>query len=135
MKMAEKNEEVFPEEGCEPPPDYAGMARTKAARMTDPLMSTRIAQQAAGHTLPAMGPGDPGAWGEHGEGNGFFLRTVIRDGEEVWQLRCPGCEMWADVDEDQFYGRVSVEHVECGYHDTHDWSQELRRPRPFRLGK
>lgn len=66
------------------------------------------------------------------------LRTVVRDGEPVWQLRCPGCDEWADIDDDQLHGRMSVEHSAgsddqgfaassgCGYHETRDWfSREL----------
>lgn len=72
------------------------------------------------------------------------IRVVTRDGKPQWQLRCPGCDEWADIDDDQFYGRVSVEHSAgsddqghasssgCGYHDTIDWSTTLQRPRPFR---
>lgn len=79
------------------------------------------------------------------------LKRVVRDGQEVWKLRCPGCDQWADLDDDQFHGRVSVDHsiaftttgdeqaelremgtgerpIErgCGYHETHDWSKEVQ---------
>ncbi len=53
------------------------------------------------------------------------LRTIIRDEEPVWQLRCPGCEQWADIDDDQLHGRISVLHEPgCGFHETHDWFSE-----------
>jgi hypothetical protein len=49
------------------------------------------------------------------------LRSVHRDGALVWQLRCPECHGWADLDEDQLHGRVSIDHApECGFHETHD---------------
>lgn len=81
--------------------------------------------------------------------NGGALWRVVRDGTPVWKLRCPGCGEWADIDDDQFHGRASVDHtvatarsddenmnegrievdgtVErgCGYHETYDWSQEV----------
>ena len=50
------------------------------------------------------------------------LRSVRRDGAIVWQLRCPECHQWADVDDDQIRGRVSIDHTDtgCGFHQTHD---------------
>lgn len=53
------------------------------------------------------------------------LRVVRRDGEPQWMLQCPDCEQWADLDDDQFHGRVSVDHTDtgCSYHETHDFSQ------------
>jgi hypothetical protein len=51
--------------------------------------------------------------------------VVTRDGAPVLQLRCPGCEVWGDIDADQAHGRVSVDHSdECGYHETKDWWAE-----------
>lgn len=62
----------------------------------------------------------------------YELRTITRDGEDVRQLRCPGCGEWADLDDDQYHGRVSVWHAEdeggCGYHETHDFASMERRP-------
>ena len=64
------------------------------------------------------------------------LRTVIRDGQPQWQLCCPGCGVWADLDDDQLHGRVSVDHsagsddqglasdAGCGYHESRDWFTE-----------
>lgn len=81
---------------------------------------------------------------------GGALKYVVRDGTTVWKLRCPGCDQWADLDDDQFHGRVSVDHslgftttgdeqreiremeqgerpIErgCGYHETKDWAAAL----------
>ncbi len=55
---------------------------------------------------------------------GGALRQVVRDGVPLWQLRCPMCDAWADVDDDQLHGRVSVDHsdVGCAYHETHDFA-------------
>lgn len=54
------------------------------------------------------------------------LRHVTRDDTEVWQVRCPTCAVWGDVDNDQLHGRVSTLHaVEdggCGWHVTVDWA-------------
>lgn len=57
------------------------------------------------------------------------LRTVTRDGAQVVELECPGCGIWAALDDDQLHGRVSVDHAAqgCpgGYHETHDFSEFL----------
>ena len=56
---------------------------------------------------------------------GRFNR-VRRDGAEVWLFECPGCSQWATLDDDQFNGRVSVDHAAdgCagGYHETHNYA-------------
>jgi hypothetical protein len=55
----------------------------------------------------------------------YEIKTVIRDGEPVRQLKCPKCGKWADLDDDQYYGRVSTFHdvSECGFHETIDFSK------------
>jgi hypothetical protein len=49
--------------------------------------------------------------------------------EDAWLLECPGCGQWAYLDDDQWHGRVSVDHAAdgCpgGYHETHDYSAAL----------
>lgn len=48
----------------------------------------------------------------------------------VWELRCPQCGKWGDIDEDMLHGRVSTDHthndisgnVACTFHETRDWS-------------
>jgi hypothetical protein len=52
------------------------------------------------------------------------LRHVLRDGEWIWQLRCPRCGKWGLIDDDQLRGRVSILHEECGFHETHDLSSD-----------
>lgn len=52
------------------------------------------------------------------------LRRVQRDGEYIWQVCCPRCEKWGDVDDDQLHGRVSMLHDECGWHATLDFSND-----------
>jgi hypothetical protein len=46
-----------------------------------------------------------------------------------WLFECPGCGTWANLDDDQWNGRVSVDHAsmgcEGGYHETHDYSSAL----------
>jgi len=58
------------------------------------------------------------------ESVGGALREIVRDGSPIWQLRCPMCEQWADIDDDQLHGRVSVDHTNegCSYHETHDFA-------------
>lgn len=53
-----------------------------------------------------------------------MLRSVRRDGAVVWLLRCPVCKSWGEIDEDQFHGRVSVDHTDdpgCTFHETHNY--------------
>lgn len=58
------------------------------------------------------------------------FRCVSRDGEIEWLFECPGCGQWASLDDDQWHGRVSVDHAAdgCagGYHETHDYLTALR---------
>lgn len=47
---------------------------------------------------------------------------------DAWLFECP-CGQWAYLDDDQWHGRVSVDHASegCpkGYHETHDYAAEL----------
>jgi hypothetical protein len=60
------------------------------------------------------------------------LRQIIRDGALQWQLCCPECGQWGDIDGDQLHGRVSVDHTEtlCTFHETRDWWATVRREEP-----
>lgn len=53
------------------------------------------------------------------------LRAIERDGARVFQVKCPVCATWADVDDDQLHGRVSTYHDPadggCGFHESFDW--------------
>ena len=55
-------------------------------------------------------------------------RAVQRDGERQWLMECPGCGEWASLDDDQWHGRVSVDHASMGcaggYHETHDFAAD-----------
>lgn len=52
----------------------------------------------------------------------YETRTVTRDGEPVFQLKCPGCGTWGDLDDDQINGRISIQCVQdgCSFHETVD---------------
>lgn len=50
------------------------------------------------------------------------VRRVMRDGKPVYQVRCPNCGKWGDIDDAQLRGRVSMLHEECGWHETLDLS-------------
>ena len=52
-----------------------------------------------------------------------ITRAIRRDALLVRQAQCPGCGIWADVDEDQWSGRVSLDCTECDYHETHNLSE------------
>ena len=47
-----------------------------------------------------------------------------------WTFACPGCGQEAYLDDDQWHGRVSVDHdsMGCpgGYHETHDYFSVLK---------
>jgi hypothetical protein len=62
------------------------------------------------------------------------FRHVLRDGEPMWLLECPGCGDWAPLDEDQWHGLVSVDHASMGcaggYHETHDYAAALEKALP-----
>jgi hypothetical protein len=60
------------------------------------------------------------------------IRRINRDGSPVWQLQCPECGRWGDIDLDQLQGKVSVDHTDeaghpafhpdpCTFHETRDW--------------
>lgn len=57
------------------------------------------------------------------------FRAVIRDGVAGWLFECPGCGTWAELDDDQWAGRISVDHAadgcKGGYHETHDYRAAL----------
>lgn len=87
-------------------------------------------------TAPAGFAGQGGASNETLRGVSIFVATplgrfrrVTRDGELTWLLECPGCGTWASLDDDQWHGRVSVDHASMGcaggYHETHDYAAAL----------
>ena len=58
------------------------------------------------------------------------FRGVTSDGVAEFLFECPGCGTWAHLDDDQWNGRVSVDHASdgCkgGYHETHNYQAALR---------
>ncbi len=58
---------------------------------------------------------------------GKLLRQIKSDGELIWQLKCPKCGIWGEIDDDQFRGKVSVlcknkiSDKQCGYHKKIAW--------------
>jgi hypothetical protein len=59
-----------------------------------------------------------------------WLRARNRDNQVIIQFRCPECRQWADIDDDQLHGRVSIDHTGtgCGFHETHDLATVARLP-------
>lgn len=53
------------------------------------------------------------------------VKKFVLNGKAVYQLTCPDCKSIGTIDEDQLHGRVSVL-CSCGYHETKDWSKELK---------
>jgi hypothetical protein len=63
------------------------------------------------------------------------IQRGIRDEEHVFLLVCPGCGQLGALDDDQYHGRVSVDHATdgCsgGYHETHDFAAAVERAGGF----
>lgn len=62
----------------------------------------------------------------------FGMLLLVNQGSgQVWKLKCPGCGVWGELDDDQFHGRVSVDHDADGcpghYHETHDFAAAVAR--------
>lgn len=65
------------------------------------------------------------------------LHRVTRDGHAIWELRCPQCGHWGEIDEDQLHGRVSTDHTHsdtngnpiCTFHETRNWFEAAERVR------
>lgn len=54
-----------------------------------------------------------------------ITRTPLGDSESpLIRLRCPSCGTFAEIDEDQYRGRVSVEcsTAGCAFHETHNFA-------------
>lgn len=53
------------------------------------------------------------------------IKLVSLDGVLTWKLRCPVCGQWGYIDDDQFYGRVSIQcqMPGCDFHQTRDLSE------------
>jgi uncharacterized C2H2 Zn-finger protein len=66
------------------------------------------------------GPGMCGDAHEPREMRAVCIRSRVRDGETIWQLRCPFCGLLGDLDDDQLHGRVSIDCPRCDFHQTHD---------------
>jgi len=54
--------------------------------------------------------------------NKYIIKKVVRDEKEVLKLRCPKCEKWGDIDNEQYHGQISIL-CDCGYHETLDLSK------------
>lgn len=52
------------------------------------------------------------------------LRSRKRDGGLIRQAQCPNCDVWAEIDDDQYHGKVSML-CGCGYHETHNFQRPL----------
>ncbi len=65
------------------------------------------------------------------------IRRVIRDQRFVYLLECPGCGRRGELDDDQWHGRVSVDHASMGcpggYHETHDFAAAVQATGGFRV--
>jgi hypothetical protein len=64
-----------------------------------------------------------------------------QDPDGSWNLHCPQCGHWGEIDEDQLRGLVSCDHTNCGvtragsicdcaFHETRDWLNTAIRLNP-----
>lgn len=64
------------------------------------------------------------------------LQRVTRDGRLTVLLECPGCNQLGALDDDQWHGRVSVDHAShgCpgGYHEMHNFAAAVEAAGGFR---
>jgi len=54
------------------------------------------------------------------------------EADQSWNVRCPQCGHWGEIDDDQLHGRISTDHsggaenngcaCGCTFHETRDWS-------------
>jgi hypothetical protein len=53
------------------------------------------------------------------------IRLVSLDGVLTHKVKCPKCDTWGYIDDDQFFGWVSLAcgTPECDFHETHDLSE------------
>ena len=54
-----------------------------------------------------------------------FWKEEVENNElkDIVKFKCPGCEQWGTIDDDQYHGRVSILCAECGFHETLDLSK------------
>lgn len=58
----------------------------------------------------------------------LIITEVKRDGELLYQAKCPECNTWADLDDDQLTGQVSSECQACPlFHATVNWLADAWR--------
>jgi hypothetical protein len=64
------------------------------------------------------------------------IRRVVVHRRHVFLLECPGCGQIGELDDDQWHGRVSVDHTSMGcpggYHETHDFAAAVEAAGGFR---
>lgn len=62
-----------------------------------------------------------------------LIKEVMLDDKLVRKVCCPGCGVWGIIDDDQFFGRVSIL-CDCGFHETINLAElwpKLNRPIEF----
>lgn len=53
----------------------------------------------------------------------YKIKIVKRDGILIKKFQCPLCEVFGEIDNDQFHGRISIL-CDCGFHETIDLAKE-----------
>jgi len=55
----------------------------------------------------------------------MIIKNVMLDGKKTRKLCCPKCGVWGYIDDDQFFGRVSIL-CKCGFHETRNLSIQVK---------
>ena len=65
---------------------------------------------------------------------GIKIKEVMLDEHLVRKVCCPGCGVWGIIDDDQFFGRVSIL-CECGFHETINLAELWKPSRTMAKGE
>ena len=47
----------------------------------------------------------------------FEVKDILLDNQPARKFKCPDCNVWGYIDDDQYNGRVSIL-CNCGFHQT-----------------
>lgn len=61
--------------------------------------------------------------------NGYQIARFTTDGKPSIKFKCPGCDEWGNIDNDQFHGNVSIDCVDCEFHDTVNIAELIAKTR------
>ena len=53
----------------------------------------------------------------------FEVKTVLLNGKLARKYKCPDCNVWGYIDDDQYEGKISIQ-CSCGFHKTLNLKKE-----------